>query len=250
MPEAPASAGPERALAGIAWAVRGLAGFLLLVLATAVGLVVLIPVYGLPTPSADQFVQLQGTLGLLSWVLLGLGIVSGVLFCVGLAALWGTRRGFGQEHTTSVEQTLPWLAVTLVLLGAGIAVPSLTGPFLSFPGVGTPPPDWTASLGVVLAGMRAIFAGLTVYYAVQALAAEDARTRLLIAMCLGVVGAVLWTGLATYAEGGGALTMDSLLAFLTGIVAGLGTSAISLALIILVYREIRLGLAAPSGPAR
>lgn len=236
-------AGAERVPAGVSWAVRGLVGYVFLVLATLAGLVALIPLYGLPSPSREQLIGLQGALDLLSWVLVALGVAAGLLFCVGLGTLWTTRRALGREHSGSVEQTLPWLAVTLVLVGAEIAVPSLTGPFLSFPGVGLPPPDWTTSLSVVLAGMRAIFAGLTLYYAVQALAEEDARTRLLIAMCLGVVGAVLWSGLASYAEGKGTLGMDSLLPFLTGMVAGLGTSAISLTLFVLVYREIGTALA-------
>lgn len=240
--------GAERAPVGVTWAIRGLVGYLILAIATLAGFVILIPLYGLPSPSREQLIELQGALGLLSWSLLVLGIAAGLLFCTGLGTLWTTRRALGKVHATSVEQTLPWLAVTMVLLGAGIVVPSLTGPFLSFPGVGLPPPDWTPSLSVVLAGMRAIFAGLTLYYAVQALAPEDARTRLLIAMCLGVVGAVLWAGLASYAEGKGTLGMDSLLPFLTGMVAGLGTSAISLALFVLVYREIRTSLVASLRP--
>jgi hypothetical protein len=204
-----------------------------------VGLVALIPLYGLPSPTPDQRTQLEGALLLFSWVLLVLGLVSGLAYTVGLAGLWGSRRDHGKQHAASVEQTWPWLAVTLVLLGTGIVVPSLTGPFLTFPGVGAMPPDWATTLGVVLAGLRAIFAGLTLYYAVQGLAEEDARVRLLVAMSLGVAGAVLWSGLATFAAGSGVLTTESLLPFLAGILAGLGTSAISLALFILVYREIR-----------
>ena len=242
MPGEPHAAAGDRTVRGLAWAIRGLAGFLVVSLVTAAGLVVLIPLYGLPSPTRDQLVQLEGTLLLFSWVLLGLGVVSGLAYTVGLAGLWATRREYGREHAVSVEQTLPWLAVTLVLLATAIAVPSLTGPFLTFPGVGSAPPDWTTTLGVVLAGLRAIFAGLTLYYAVQGLAEEDARVRLLLAMSLGVAGAVLWSGLATYAAGSGALTTESLLPFLAGILAGLGTSAISIVLFILVYREVRRDL--------
>jgi hypothetical protein len=133
----------------------------------------------------------------------------------------------------------------MVLLASGIAVPSLTGPFLTFPGIGYAPPSWSWSLSVVLAGLRAIFAGLTLYYAVQGLAEEDERVRLLVAMSLGVVGAVAWSGLAAYAAGIGVLSTDSLFPFLAGIVAGLGTSAISLGLFFAVYREIEENLKAP-----
>lgn len=236
----------DRAVGGLAWALRGLAGFLLLQVTTAAGLVALIPLYGLPDPSIVQVVELKDGLTVLSWILLGLGAASGILYCVGLAGLYASRDGLGPEHARSVEQILPWLAVTLILLATGVVVPALTGPFLTFPGVGYMPPEWSRSVGVVLAGLRAIFAGLTLFYAVQALAEEDGRVRLLLAMSLGVVGAVTWSGLAAYASAIAGPSMDSLLPFLAGILAGLGTSAISLALYMAVYREIRRTLRAPS----
>ena len=232
----------ERAIRGLTWAIRGLIGFLGVALATAAVLVAFIPLYDLPSPSHAETLRLEDGLLVLSWVLLALGVASGLVYAVGLAGLYGNRRELGTEHAKSVEQTVPWLAVTMVLLAAGILIPSPTGPFLTFPGIGPTPPDWAGSLSVVLAGLRAIFAGLTLYYAVQGLAMEDARVRLLIGMSLGVAGAVLWTGLATFAAGAGVLSVDSLLPFLAGIVAGLGTSAISIALFIAVYREIRDGL--------
>jgi len=238
----------ERTIRGLTWAICGLFGFLAIALATAVVLVALIPVYELPSPSHAETVQLEASLLLFSWILLVLGVVSGLAYSVGLAGLYGTRQEFGREHAKSVEQTPPWLAVTMVLLATGIVVPSLTGPFLTFPGIGSTPPDWAGSLSVVLAGLRAIFAGLTLYYAVQGLAAEDARVRLLIGMSLGVAGGVLWSGLAAFAAGTGTLSTDSLFPFLAGIVAGLGTSAISIGLFIAVYREIRGSLVAERRP--
>ncbi len=232
-----------RATAGLSWAVGGLAGFLVLQVATAAGLLLMIQWYGLPSPSVVQVVELEGTLLLLSWLLLLLGVASGLVYCAGLAGLYASRQLFGVQHARSVEQTLPWLAVTLVLLATVVVVPSLTGPFLTFPGVGYAPPDWAGSVGVVLAGLRAIFAGLTLFYAVQGLAEEDGRVRLLLAMSLGVAGAVVWSGLAAFAAGVPGPSMDSLLPFVAGILAGLGTSAISLGLFIAVYREIRRDVA-------
>lgn len=242
MLDGPRPAGGDHTYRGLTWAVGGLLGFLAMVVLTAVGLVALIPLYGLPAPTPDQTVQLEGTLLALSWALLVLGLGSGLVYSVGLAALWATRREFGRNHAASVEQTLPWLAVTMVLLATGVVVPSLTGPFLTFPGIGESPPDWATTAGVVLSGLRAIFAGLTLYYAVQALAHEDARVRLLLAMSLGAAGAVLWSGLSAVAGGSQTLTTASLLPFLAGILAGLGTSAISLILFALVYLEIRKDL--------
>ncbi len=229
----------DRAVAGLAWAVRGLFGFLVLQVATVAGLLLLATAYGMPSPSVVQVVELENGLLLLSWLLLILGVASGLLYCVGLAGLYGGREGLGQPHARSVEQTLPWLSVTLLLLATSIVVPSLTGPFLTFPGVGYAPPEWSWSISVVLSGLRAIFAGLTLFYAVQGLAEEDARVRLLVGMSLGVAGAVVWSGLAAYASGVPGPSMDSLLPFVAGILAGLGTSAISLALFSAVYREIR-----------
>lgn len=234
----------DRATAGLAWAVGGLAGFLVLQVASAAALVALVPLYGLPSPSIVEVVELEDALLVLSWLLLALGVVSGLVYCVGLAGVYATRSLFAPEHARSVEQTLPWLAVTLVLLATEVVVPSLTGPFLTFPGVGYAPPGWSASVGVVLAGLRAIFAGLTLFYSVQGLAQEDGRVRLLVAMTLGVAGAVIWSGSAAYAEGIPGPSMDSLLPFLVGVLAGLGTSAISVGLFIAVYREIRRDLRA------
>jgi hypothetical protein len=250
VPNEPAPSGIERTRRGVAWAIRGLVGFLAVALLTAVGLIALIPLYGLPSPTRDQLVELQGALLVFSWILLLLALASGLAYTLGLAALWGTRREFGREHAESVERTLPWLAVTMVLLATGIAVPSLTGPFLTFPGVGQAPPDWATTVGVVLAGFRAIFAGLTLYYAVQALAEEDARLRSLVAMSLGAAGGVIWSGLAAFAGGSGTLSTDSLLPFLAGIVAGLGTSAISLVVFILVYRDVRRSLSIGRPPPK
>ncbi len=245
MPDAPQPPAWNRARSGLNWAVRGLAGFLVAALLTAFGFVGLIPLYGVPSPTRDQELALGNALLALSWIVLLVDAASGLAYAVGLAGLWGTRRELGKEHATSVEQTLPWLLVMLVLMAAGILVPSITGPFLAFPGLGSAPPDWTTTLSVVLAGLRAIFAGLVLYYGVQALAAEDARVRLLVAMSLGVVGAILWAGLAAYAVAGWTLALGSLPPFLVGLVAGLGTSAISLTLFILVYREVRSGLPTP-----
>lgn len=237
----------ERAALGLAWAAGGLAGFLVLLVVMAVALVAFVPIYGLPTPSLFQRGQLENALTAISLILLAFGVASGLAFAVGLAGLYGPRHELGLAHAASVHQTTLWLAVTLVLSGATVFVPSLTGPLLTFPGIGYAPPSWSWSLSVVVAGLRAIFAGLTLYYAVQGLAQEDARVRLLLAMTLGVIGAIVWSGLSAYASAVGGMSAGSLLPFLAGIVAGLGTSAISLGLFIAVYREVRRELlAAPS----
>ncbi len=234
----------ERAALGLTWAIRGLAGFLVLLLAMAVALLAFVPLYNLPSPSLYQQGQLENSLAALSLILLALGAASGLAYAVGLAGLYGPRHELGPVHVASVGETTLWLAVTLILSGATVFVPSLTGPLLTFPGIGYPPPSWSWSLGVVVAGLRAIFAGLTLYYAVQGLTQEDARVRLLVGMTLGVVGAIVWSGLSAYASAVGGMSMDSLLPFLAGIVAGLGTSAISLGLFLAVYREIRRELRA------
>lgn len=228
----------ERAVRGLTWAARGLLGFVVLAVATALGLVAFVPLYNLPSPDPYQNGQLQQSLATLSLALLVLGIASGVMYAAGLAGLYGPRHELGPAHAASVGQTTLWLSLTMLLLGAEIVVPSLTGPLLNFPGIGYTPPSWAWSAGVVLSGLQAIFAGLTLFYAVQGLAEEDERVRLLVGMTLGVAGAILWSGLAAYASAVGGMSMASLIPFLAGIVAGLGTSAISLGLFVAVYREI------------
>ncbi len=234
-----------RAILGLTWATRGLLGFVVATLLTAVGLLALVPLYGLPTPpSAYRTAQLEDSLVVLSAAVLLVGFVSGLLYCVGLAGLYGPRHELGREHATSVGQTTLWLGLLLVLLAPSLVVASLTGPLLGIPGIGYTPPSWAWSASVVLAGLRAIFAGLTLYYAVQGLAEEDERVRLLVGMTLGVAGGIVWSGLAAYAGGIGGPSMDSLLPFLAGIIGGLGTSAISLLLFVFVYRDIRRDLEA------
>lgn len=234
----------ERAILGLAWAARGLLGFLITDLATVLGLLLLIPLYNVPTPSLYQTGQLEAALGLLSAGLLALAAASGLLYGVGLAGLYEPREKLGPAQAASAKRALRWLEITLLLFASEAVVPSLTGPLLAFPGFGYAPPSWAWSVSVTLAGLRAIFAGLTLYYAVQALAEEDERVRLLLGMSLGVVGATAWSGLAAYAAEVGVASAGSLLPFLAGAVAGLGTSAISLALFTAVYREIRRDLVA------
>ncbi len=235
----------ERAVLGLTWARRGLLGFLVLSLATVAFLVVLTFAYDLPSPTESQQGQLVNLLTLFSAILLVLEVISGLAYAVGLAGLYGPRKELGEIHAVSVERTRLWLGVTMVLLGAGVIVPSLTGPLLGFPGIGYIPPSWSWSVSVMLAGLRAIFAGLTLYYAVQGLAEEDERVRLLLGMTLGVAGAIAWSGLAAYAQGAGGPSLGSLLPFLAGAFAGLGTSAISLGLFAAVYGEIQQTLQAP-----
>ncbi len=234
----------ERAILGLTWAVRGLAGFLLTSLATVAVLLAFVPLYGLPSPNLYQTGQLEDSLAAFSAVVLLLEAGSGLAYCVGLAGLYGPREGLGPAHAASVARTKGWLGATLILLAPAVFVGSLTGPLLGFPGIGYAPPAWTWGASVVLAGLRAIFAGLTLYYAVQGLAEEDERVRLLLGMTLGVAGAIVWSGLAAYAVGLGGPSVASLFPFLAGLLAGLGTSAISLGLFIAVYREIRRDLQA------
>lgn len=239
----------EHGVQALTWAIRGLAGLLFLQVVTGVGLVVLISLYDLPSPSLLQTAELLESLLILSWILVALGLASGILYSVGLVGLYGDREELGHQHAESVRRVRIWFGVTLVLVVAGLVVPSLTGPFVALPGIGYAPPEWSWSLGVTLAGLRAIFAGLVLYYAVQGLAEEPQRVRLLLGMVLGVTGAVLWSGLAAYAAGIPGPSIASLVPFLAGILAGLGTSAISLGLFLSVYREVRRTLESPARPA-
>lgn len=96
------------------WAYRGLLGLLVLGLVTGLGLLILIPLYSVPSTSPDQVVALQGSVLLLSWILPLLAVGSGIAYSVGFAGLYASRREFGLDHAESVEETLPWLAVTMV----------------------------------------------------------------------------------------------------------------------------------------
>ncbi len=237
-----------RTVAGLTWALRGVLGFLLAAVVTAAGLLAFIQLYGLPAPDVYQIAQLEDALGILSWLVLLIEVAAGLAYAVGLAGIFAGRHDYGPVHARSVEQTVPWVLVTLVLMATVIAVPSVTGPSLTYPGIGFAPPQWALSTGVALAGLRAIFAGLTLFYAVQGIAEEDERVRLLIGMALGVVGATVWSGLSAYAGEVGALSTASLVPYVAGVFAGLGTSVISLAVFALVYRGVRRNLVAGAIP--
>lgn len=244
--DAPATPRDLATLRGLRWTARALLGFLGLLVVTAAVLVLFIPAYSLLDPDPAQLAAAEESLLLVSWGLVVAGILVGLAYLTGLAGLHTGRLPHGPAHARSVEQTLPLLAVTMLLLAAGVPIPSLAGPFLGIPGLGTGLPSWAPPLDVVLSGLQALFAGLTLFYGVQGLSLEGEKVQLLIAVTLGVVGALAWSGFLTYAAQLGPLS-SSLPAFVAGILGGLGTSVISLAVFASVHRQIQRRMA--GGPA-
>ncbi len=186
-----------------------------------------------------------------SWLLdvsLAFGLaeaVASVLYVIGFADVYGSRERFGPEHARFVRQSFVYTCVTAGLVVGGDLVPSFTGPFLGVPGITKPLPSWALSVSVIVPGLRALFAALAMVFAVGELASGAQRMRLLMAMVLGVVGAVAWPGTMAYAVASGGTPEGPVTALVAGVVAGLGTSVISLLLFVGTIREIRHGLGAP-----
>ncbi len=226
---------------------RWIAGSLFLYLACLVGL--LVSLLLLLPPVVDSLEGrlapgvVNNSLGVIS-LFLGVGeIVAGGVFVIGFADMWTGRLGHGAEHAESVVQSRRYLVVTVVLIAVGVFVMSPTGLVLRIPILGDVLPSWAITGSILVAGLRALFAGLVLYYALHEVAGEE-RLRLLWGMVLGVVGGVLWPGILAYGTEASPTASSVASAYAASAVAGLGTSAMSLVAFALAYRRAQRRMAA------
>jgi hypothetical protein len=186
---------------------------------------------------APRFVA-ESWLSNLSLALGILGGVAGAVYVIGFSDVFGAGERHGPDHARYVRQSLVYLCVTVGLILGGDLVPSFTGPFLGVPGISPPLPAWALAASMIIPGLRALFAALALIYAVGELASDAQRSRLLLAMVLGVVGAVAWPGIIAAAVASGGPPEGPVTALVAGVVAGLGTSVISLVLFTRTIREV------------
>ncbi len=186
-----------------------------------------------------------------SW-LLGLSLAVGVaeaaasgVYVVGFSDVYGSRAHRGPRHARFVRRSFYYLCIAAALVVGGYIVPSFTGPLLGVPGVTRSLPAWALSVSVIVPGLRALFAALALVFAVGELASRSQEARLLVGMILGVIGAVAWPGAIAYAVASGGTPEGPVTALVAGVVAGLGTSVISLLLFAETLREVRAGLEGP-----
>jgi len=170
---------------------------------------------------------------------------AGTLYVIGFADVYGSRQRHGPEHARFVRQSLVYLCVTVGLVLGGDLVPSFTSPFLGVPGISRPIPSWALPPSVIIPGLRALFASLALVFAVGELATDAQRSRILVAMVLGVVGAVAWPGSLAYAVASGGSPEGPVAALVAGVVAGLGTSVISLLLLARTIQDVRRSVEGP-----
>lgn len=245
-----ASAGPRGGIT--ARSLRWIRASLILFLVSVVGLLALFLVL-LPTAldvllgNAPR-IAVDGPLSSASLGFAALEAVAGSVFVIGYADLWGSRGEGGEDHARSVTQALPFLVVTGVLALVGVFVPSYTGPVFRIPTLLDTLPGWAATAGILVSGLRALCAGLALYFSLQGLANPSERSRLVLGMTLGVVGAVAWPGILAFGmETSGTATV-LFAAVGAGVLAGLGTSAVSLGVFVLGCRDLHDRLLAGTYP--
>lgn len=190
-------------------------------------------------------IVVDGPLALASLVFGILEAAAGSVFIVGYADLWGSRGEHGEAHARSVVRARPFLILTGLLALLGVFVPSYTGPVFRVPTLEDTLPGWAVTAGILVSGLRAMCAGLALYYALQGLASPMERSRLVLGMTLGVVGGVAWPGILAFGMETSATAGVLLAAIGAGVLAGLGTSAVSLGVFIIACRTLteRLGVA-------
>lgn len=224
---------------GLLWMTAGLLVFLAADLGVAILILSLAPtaldvMEGRTPPGA-----VSNPLGVASLAYAIAQSAAGVVFLIGLADLWSGRFEAGEDHARSVALSRPYFAVAILLAFLAVFVPSPTGLALSLPITGATLPGWTVTSGILLAGVRALFAGLGLFVALQGLADASERPRLLLGMVLGVVGGVAWPGILAYGAETSATAQSLVDAIVASVLAGLGTSVISLASFALAAHHIR-----------
>lgn len=188
--------------------------------------------HGAPRAAVDN------PLALASLVFGVLEAAAGSVFVIGYADLWGSRGEHGEAHARSVIRARPFLVLTGLLAALGIFIPSYTGPVFRVPTLEDTLPGWAITAGILVSGLRALCAGLALYLALQGLASPLERSRLVLGMALGVVGAVAWPGILAFGMETSVSSGLLLAAIGAGVLAGLGTSAVSLGVFVIACRTL------------
>lgn len=230
---------PDATARGLRWIVVALALFLASSAALLALFLALLPAMADVLTSHAPRALVDDPLSVASLAVAAVDLVAAVIFTIGYADLWGSRSVWGEDHARAVAQSLPLLLVTGLIVFAGVFVPAYTGPLYRLPLPGDALPSWAITAEILLGGVRALFAGLALYFALQGLAEPLERTRLILGMTLGVVGGVAWPGLVAYGMESAAVGSDLLTAIASGVLAGLGTSVVSLAVFLRVARAVR-----------
>lgn len=169
-------------------------------------------------------------------------IAAAIVFLLGFRDIYAGRHEYGVDQTRSLERAFI-LLIVYVVLAAVSAVYSTSSAFL--PGV-TGQSDLAGIAGsLVLAPLSALFAGLTLIHSVRTLAPEGERSRLRLALALGVVGAAVGPAMSLLVGSASSPTLEFIsVGIIASALAGNGVAAISLLLFWLAYQETKRSLEA------
>lgn len=169
-------------------------------------------------------------------------IAAAIVFLIGLRDIYAGRHEYGVDQTRALERAFILLIVYIVVAAVSVIyttssafLPTVTGQSNLAGTAGT----------LVLAPLSALFAGLTLEQSVRTLAPEGERSRLRLALALGVVGAAVGPAMSLLVGLASSPTLDLVSAGIIGsALAGNGVAAISLLLFWLGYQETKRSLEA------
>lgn len=235
---------PRRTILGVDCLFWALVLDLALVLATFVASVAVIPGFFMALEEGQNPATLMPHLPcmvvyLSASILFGLSTI--ILFFAGFLDLYAGRREFGRSQEGALFRARMFLAVTVALSIAFALIPRQPAMAVGVPEEILASPDWAAAARVVLAALIALFMGLTLANSVFGLMDQMQRSRIRIAVGLGVLAAITGSvfGIIGITSGNVHLLVVAVVA---GAIAGEGVAAISLVLFLFVFREIRRGL--------
>lgn len=214
---------------------------LALVLSTLVVSILVVPAFfsamkeGRDPRSLSPQVQFI-TLVLCLTILCGLGMA--VLFLAGFHDILAGHGEFGPVQEFRATRAFRCLLLTIGLYLVLFALPRSAWMVVGLPNDIAMGPPWAVAARVPLSALFALFAGLTVLNSVYAIANVGQRSRLAIAVALGVMAASVGSTIRAIGIVSGDVDLITT-AIVSGAVAGEGTTAISLLLFLQVFREIR-----------
>jgi len=227
-----------RTVRGVGWMSWGLLIQLASLILGAVGTVLLIASMGAFLYTSPELLPALFAAVALICGLVIVEIAAAVVCLVGFHGMYAGRHEYGPNQDRNMDRALVFVILAIVLSGVQVVSPYtlVWGALYSVPSGAS---ITVGLLGLVVQPASALFAGLALFSAVRLFADGGQRTRLIIGMILGAVGAAAGMAILLVAAGLGR-SLDSLVtAFVASALAGQGTSAISLLVFILVYREVR-----------
>jgi len=227
-----------RTVRGVGWMSWGLLIHLASLILGAVGTVLLIASMGaILYTSPEMLAALFAAFALVCGLVI-VEIAAAVVYLVGFHGMYAGRHEYGPNQDRNMDRALVFVILAIVLSAVQVVSPYtlVWGALYSAPST---VPITVGLLGLVVQPASALFAGLALFSAVRVFADGVQRTRLIIGMILGAVGAAAGTAIlllaAAYGGGLGSLVMG----YVASALAGQGTSAISLLVFFFVYRDIR-----------